>query len=55
MNNKPLAVVMGATSGIGYEVALLLAQRGWSVGIAGRREERLRTRVYTGSSTRWEG
>ena len=43
MNNKPLAVVMGATSGIGYEVALLLAQRGWSVGIAGRREERLRT------------
>lgn len=43
MNNKPLAVVMGATSGIGYEVALLLAQRGWSVGIAGRREDRLRT------------
>lgn len=33
------AVVMGATSGIGYEVALLLAQRGWKVGIAGRREE----------------
>ena len=30
---------MGATSGIGYEVALLLAQRGWKVGIAGRREE----------------
>lgn len=30
---------MGATSGIGYEVAMLLAQRGWKVGIAGRREE----------------
>lgn len=38
MQNKS-AVVMGATSGIGYEVALLLAQRGWKVGIAGRREE----------------
>lgn len=38
MQNKS-AVVMGATSGIGYEVALLLAQRGWKVGMAGRREE----------------
>lgn len=35
------AIVMGATSGIGMEVALLLASRGWRVGIAGRREERL--------------
>ena len=34
---------MGATSGIGYEVAKLLAKRGWKVGIAGRREELLRT------------
>lgn len=33
------AIVMGATSGIGYEVARLLAQRGWRVGIAGRRED----------------
>ncbi len=32
---------MGATSGIGYEVAKLLAQKGWRVGIAGRREEKL--------------
>lgn len=38
---KRLAIVMGATSGIGYEVARLLAQRGWSVGVAGRREELL--------------
>ena len=30
---------MGATSGIGYEVSRLLAQRGWRVGVAGRREE----------------
>ena len=36
------AIVMGATSGIGMEVASLLAQRGWQVGIAGRRVERLK-------------
>ncbi len=35
------AIVMGATSGIGMEVASLLAQRGWQVGIAGRRIDRL--------------
>lgn len=35
------AIVMGATSGIGMHVALLLAQRGWQVGIAGRRPDRL--------------
>lgn len=32
---------MGATSGIGQEVARLLAANGYEVGIAGRREERL--------------
>lgn len=35
------AIVMGATSGVGREVAWLLAERGWKVGIAGRRAERL--------------
>ena len=35
------AIVMGATSGIGMEVAKLLAGNGWQVGIAGRRVERL--------------
>ena len=35
------AIVMGATSGIGMEVAKLLAEQGWLVGIAGRRIERL--------------
>lgn len=35
------AVVMGATSGIGREVALLLADEGWLVGVAGRRTEQL--------------
>ena len=37
MRNKRTAIVMGATSGIGYEVAKVLAMRGWSVGVAGRR------------------
>lgn len=32
-------VVMGATSGIGFEVAKKLAWRGWRVGVAGRRED----------------
>lgn len=35
------AIVMGATSGIGKEVALLLAAKGWKVAIAGRRMEKL--------------
>ena len=38
---KKRAIVMGATSGIGQEVARLLAANGYKVGIAGRREERL--------------
>lgn len=37
------AIVIGATSGIGKEVALLLAEQGWQVGVAGRRIELLRT------------
>lgn len=36
------AIVMGATSGIGMEVAKLLAKNGWQVGIAGRRVDRLK-------------
>ena len=32
------AIVIGATSGIGKEVAQILAAEGWKVGIAGRRE-----------------
>ena len=38
---KKRAIVMGATSGIGQELARLLAANGYEVGIAGRREERL--------------
>ncbi len=35
------AIVVGATSGIGMHVAILLAKKGWTVGVAGRRTERL--------------
>ena len=42
-NNSKRAIVIGATSGIGYEVARLLIQDGWTLGIAGRREENLKT------------
>lgn len=35
------AIVIGASSGIGREVALLLKERGWTVGVAARRMERL--------------
>lgn len=33
------AIIIGATSGIGLETARLLRQRGWTVGLAGRRSE----------------
>ncbi|MBQ3234500.1 MAG: SDR family NAD(P)-dependent oxidoreductase [Alistipes sp.] len=38
---KYRAIIIGATSGIGHEVAHSLAQRGVILGIAGRRTERL--------------
>ena len=38
---------MGATSGIGMEVAKLLAERGWQVGIAGRRVDRLEAVMWS--------
>jgi len=34
-------IIIGATSGIGREVALLMLQKGWLLGIAGRREDLL--------------
>ena len=35
------AIIIGATSGIGLEVAKRLVAEGWRIGAAGRREERL--------------
>ena len=37
------AIVVGASSGIGLEVARLLLQQGWTVGVAARRVELLQT------------
>ncbi len=34
-------IILGATSGIGRDVALCMLQRGWLLGIAGRREDLL--------------
>ena len=41
MKQQRRAIIIGATSGIGLEVAKALAARGWLVGIAGRRQQLL--------------
>lgn len=35
------AIIVGATSGIGREVAMLLLKKGWSIGVCGRRTDKL--------------
>ena len=42
MDKAKRAIVIGASSGIGREVAQLLMKDGWTVGVAARREERLK-------------
>ena len=41
MTNTKRAIVIGASSGIGREVAALLLQQGWTLGVAARRTELL--------------
>lgn len=41
VKHGPAAVIMGASSGIGLEVARLLLRRGWHLGLAARRSEPL--------------
>ena len=35
------AVIIGASSGIGFEVAKILINQGWNIGVAARREDKL--------------
>ncbi len=35
------AIIVGATSGIGREVAILLIKKGWHIGVCGRRTDKL--------------
>ena len=41
MQQGKRAIVIGASSGIGLEVAKLLIEQGWTVGVAARRVELL--------------
>lgn len=41
MTSVKRVIIVGATSGIGYEVAKIYQQQGWHVGVAGRRTEKL--------------
>ena len=41
MTKGKKAIIVGASSGIGYEVARLLLQEGWRLGLAARRTETL--------------
>ncbi|MBN1596336.1 SDR family NAD(P)-dependent oxidoreductase, partial [candidate division FCPU426 bacterium] len=47
----PKAVIIGATSGIGWALAAELSRRGWELGVSGRRQQRLQ-RLQAGLSTR---
>ena len=41
MQQGKRAIVVGASSGIGLEVAKLLIEQGWTIGVAARRVELL--------------
>ncbi len=49
--NTKRAVIIGATSGIGKAIAHTLLEKGWKLGIAGRREELLKEIQQTNSNS----
>jgi NAD(P)-dependent dehydrogenase (short-subunit alcohol dehydrogenase family) len=53
--NQQVAVVTGAGSGIGRQVALGLLDRGWRVALAGRREDALRETLDGAPDARGRG
>ncbi|MBI3547613.1 MAG: SDR family NAD(P)-dependent oxidoreductase [Elusimicrobia bacterium] len=42
MSEKTRVVITGATSGLGKEMAVQLARRGWRIALTGRREDKLK-------------
>ena len=46
------AIVIGASSGIGFEVARLLLKDGWKVGVAARRMDLLQNIGYVDAAER---
>ena len=47
------AIIVGATSGIGLEVARIMRSEGVNIGVAGRREDRLRKFAEEGGNVVW--
>ena len=49
--NMKNAIIVGATSGIGLEVARIMRSEGVNIGVAGRREDRLAATLCGNAST----
>lgn len=48
------AIIVGATSGIGLEVARIMRREGINIGVAGRRDDRLREFAEEGGNVVWQ-
>ena len=52
--NMKNAIIVGATSGIGLEVARIMRSEGVNIGVAGRREDRLRKFAEESGNVVWQ-